>query len=333
MTISGDSGLSRLQAADHLDVARGAGRSPPRPRAGPRPPARRPRLRSSPRGTPRRRRGWACGPAAPGEDETEVVAVLVQRHQHRRPHARGPRHRGQRAQRVPRGATDAIVRRRRRRRPPAAPGCPPRADRLAAMSQAPAHRRRAPPLGSRCAPSIAATPTPSSKSVWASLPELSRWLPWPHPRYGRSDALRFIRDSAGRLGGGAGPRLRPAQPHRRPDPPGEHLGVADLAAGAGRRGRLLGAHRSHPPGHRHRSRRPGARGGLRRDGPAPGDTAGGRGEPGRASGWRRSWASCAKACSARRCWWPAPGWTTRSGRCSTRSSAASAFPTWSAAGW
>ncbi len=33
------------------------------------------------------------------------------------------------------------------------------------------------------------------QAVWASLPELSRWLPWPHPRYGRSDALRFIRDS------------------------------------------------------------------------------------------------------------------------------------------
>lgn len=33
------------------------------------------------------------------------------------------------------------------------------------------------------------------EAVWASLPELSRWLPWPHPRYGRSDALRFIRDS------------------------------------------------------------------------------------------------------------------------------------------
>jgi len=35
------------------------------------------------------------------------------------------------------------------------------------------------------------------QAVWASLPELSRWLPWPHPRYGRSDALRFIRDSMG----------------------------------------------------------------------------------------------------------------------------------------
>jgi ribosomal-protein-serine acetyltransferase len=33
------------------------------------------------------------------------------------------------------------------------------------------------------------------EAVWASLAELSRWLPWPHPRYGRSDALRFIRDS------------------------------------------------------------------------------------------------------------------------------------------
>jgi ribosomal-protein-serine acetyltransferase len=36
---------------------------------------------------------------------------------------------------------------------------------------------------------------PLVEAVWASLPELSRWLPWPHPRYGRGDALRFIRDS------------------------------------------------------------------------------------------------------------------------------------------
>ena len=28
-----------------------------------------------------------------------------------------------------------------------------------------------------------------------SLPQLSRWLPWAHARYGRADALRFIRDS------------------------------------------------------------------------------------------------------------------------------------------
>lgn len=34
------------------------------------------------------------------------------------------------------------------------------------------------------------------EAVRASLPELSRWLPWPHARYGRSDALRFIRDSS-----------------------------------------------------------------------------------------------------------------------------------------
>jgi ribosomal-protein-serine acetyltransferase len=32
-------------------------------------------------------------------------------------------------------------------------------------------------------------------AVRASVPELARWLPWPHPRYGRIDALRFIRDS------------------------------------------------------------------------------------------------------------------------------------------
>ena len=28
-----------------------------------------------------------------------------------------------------------------------------------------------------------------------SLAELSRWLPWAHGRYGRTDAMRFIRDS------------------------------------------------------------------------------------------------------------------------------------------
>ena len=33
-------------------------------------------------------------------------------------------------------------------------------------------------------------------AVGSSLEELERWLPWVHPRYGRADALRFIRDSA-----------------------------------------------------------------------------------------------------------------------------------------
>lgn len=34
-------------------------------------------------------------------------------------------------------------------------------------------------------------------AVQDSLPELSAWLPWVHPGYGRSEAGRFIRDSAG----------------------------------------------------------------------------------------------------------------------------------------
>ncbi len=33
-------------------------------------------------------------------------------------------------------------------------------------------------------------------AVSASFEELERWLPWVHSRYGRADALRFIRDSA-----------------------------------------------------------------------------------------------------------------------------------------
>ncbi len=37
---------------------------------------------------------------------------------------------------------------------------------------------------------------PLVAAVHDSLDELSRWLPWAHARYGRSDALRFIRDSA-----------------------------------------------------------------------------------------------------------------------------------------
>lgn len=36
---------------------------------------------------------------------------------------------------------------------------------------------------------------PLVDAVRASLPELSAWLPWPHPSYGRMDAHRFIRDS------------------------------------------------------------------------------------------------------------------------------------------
>ena len=37
---------------------------------------------------------------------------------------------------------------------------------------------------------------PLIEAVHASVPELGRWLPWVHTRYGRSDAIRFVRDSA-----------------------------------------------------------------------------------------------------------------------------------------
>ena len=37
---------------------------------------------------------------------------------------------------------------------------------------------------------------PLITAVHESLPELQRWLPWAHSRYGRSDALRFVRDSS-----------------------------------------------------------------------------------------------------------------------------------------
>lgn len=36
---------------------------------------------------------------------------------------------------------------------------------------------------------------PLVEAIQASLPELKAWLPWPHDRYDRIDALRFIRDS------------------------------------------------------------------------------------------------------------------------------------------
>jgi len=61
--------------------------------------------------------------------------------------------------------------------------------------------RRGLPAGMRTTPRLALRPFHRRdaealvESVCSSLPELSRWLPWPHPRYGRSDALRFIRDS------------------------------------------------------------------------------------------------------------------------------------------
>ena len=57
----------------------------------------------------------------------------------------------------------------------------------------PAVPRRTPRLALR--PFLRRDADPLVEAVRSSLPELSRWLPWPHARYGRSDALRFIRDS------------------------------------------------------------------------------------------------------------------------------------------
>jgi ribosomal-protein-serine acetyltransferase len=37
---------------------------------------------------------------------------------------------------------------------------------------------------------------PLIDAVGESIEELEQWLPWVHRRYGRSDALRFVRDSA-----------------------------------------------------------------------------------------------------------------------------------------
>ncbi len=36
---------------------------------------------------------------------------------------------------------------------------------------------------------------PLAEAVQASLPELSRWLPWAHPGYRRDDAASFVRES------------------------------------------------------------------------------------------------------------------------------------------
>lgn len=68
-------------------------------------------------------------------------------------------------------------------------------DRLAPVPRPiPAITRRTPRLALR--PFLRRDTDALVEAVRASLPELSRWLPWPHSRYGRSDALRFIRDTA-----------------------------------------------------------------------------------------------------------------------------------------
>ena len=57
------------------------------------------------------------------------------------------------------------------------------------------------PLRPRTTPRLVLRPfrrrdvEPLVRAVRVSLEELSAWLPWVHASYGRSDALRFIRDS------------------------------------------------------------------------------------------------------------------------------------------
>jgi len=57
-------------------------------------------------------------------------------------------------------------------------------------------------------------------AVGSSLEELERWLPWVHPRYGRADALRFIRDSAAAWAEGRAYDFA----IRRPESPELHVG-------------------------------------------------------------------------------------------------------------
>lgn len=57
-------------------------------------------------------------------------------------------------------------------------------------------------------------------AVGSSLEELEQWLPWVHSRYGRADALRFIRDSAAAWVEGRAYDFA----IRRPESPGRHVG-------------------------------------------------------------------------------------------------------------
>ena len=57
-------------------------------------------------------------------------------------------------------------------------------------------------------------------AVRDSIEELERWLPWVHRRYGRADALRFIRDSSAAWVEGRAHDLA----IRRSDNPNDHLG-------------------------------------------------------------------------------------------------------------
>ena len=57
-------------------------------------------------------------------------------------------------------------------------------------------------------------------AVSASFDELERWLPWVHSRYGRADALRFIRDSAAAWVEGRAYDFA----IRKPESPDQHVG-------------------------------------------------------------------------------------------------------------
>jgi len=57
-------------------------------------------------------------------------------------------------------------------------------------------------------------------AVGSSLEELELWLPWVHSRYGRADALRFIRDSAAAWVDGRAYDFA----IRRPESPDRHVG-------------------------------------------------------------------------------------------------------------
>ena len=57
-------------------------------------------------------------------------------------------------------------------------------------------------------------------AVGSSLKELEPWLPWVHSRYGRADALRFIRDSAAAWVDGRAYDFA----IRRPESPERHVG-------------------------------------------------------------------------------------------------------------
>ncbi len=58
------------------------------------------------------------------------------------------------------------------------------------------------------------------EAAMPSLSELNRWLPWAHARYGRGDAVAFVRDSIAAWGEGRAFDFA----IRRPEDPERHLG-------------------------------------------------------------------------------------------------------------